>query len=507
MGPMSQLRPPSDFRLPADVGEVLSNRLRRVHERVAQTTERRVPAAIAEIAMHYDQSGTPDKAYQYALMAADQARATYAHPEALDLLRIAERNAASESALADVRLRMAQVAECLGRYEEAEALCNEVVDWTSTHGDPRRSLAPRRIRERIRSLLGQPARKTLAACLALDEEARERGVEVERVSLLTMISQAHGRLGERAAAERMANEAVRLAERAHDSSLLADALVRLGITREPLDSDEAARLYQRALDLYRAVGDLRGQARCHNNLGIIHQLRSEWTAAQDQLDCAIALARSAGIREVWGLSALNAGVMALKRGDFDRAGDRFGEALALFGMMKNTERQLYAVYNLAHLDRERGELESAQELYDVSTSLARAIGQSDVEIGARAGFGIALLDTGKDVAARVASLEAAERLRTRDEWFQGRELAEALRVRILASDGKTLDARRRLDEALALAAEADVYGAAWLAAHCAPALLPKDASYARGIAGKYAGSARAHGYTPVSDRIDAITNV
>ena len=504
--PRGQLRPPSDFRLPADVGEVLSNRLRRVHERVAQSTERRVPAAIAEIALHYDQSGTADKAYQYALMAADHARAAYAHQEALELLAIAERHASSESALADVRLRMTHVVESLGRYDEAEALCAEVVGWTSTNGDPRRSLAPRRVRERIRNMLGQPARKTLAACLALDEEARERGVEIERVALLTMISQAHSRLGEREAAERTATEAVRLGERVHDSTLLADALVRLGITREPIDSDEAGRLYQRALELYRAVGDFRGQARCHNNLGIIHQLRSEWTAAQDQLDCAIAVARSSGMREVWGLSALNSGVMALKRGEFDRASDRFGEALALFGAMKNTERQLYAVYNLAHLDRERGDLESAAELYDVSVALAKAIGQSDVEIGARAGAGLALLETGKDVAARVMSLEAAERLRARTEWFQGRELAEALRIRILARDGKTLDARRRLDEALAVASEADVYGAAWLAAHCAPALLPTDAPYARTVAGKYAGSAKEKGYLPVSKRIDAITN-
>jgi hypothetical protein len=117
-----------------------------------------------------------------------------------------------------------------------------------------------------------------------------------------------------------------------------------------------------------------------------------------------------------------------------------------------------------------------------------------------------LLDTGKDVAARVASLEAAERLRARAEWFQGRELAEALRVRILARDGKTADARRRLDEGLALASEADVYGAAWLAAHCAPALLSADAGYARSVAGRFAAPARDKGYTPVSQRIDAITH-
>jgi tetratricopeptide (TPR) repeat protein len=501
----TQLRPPSDFRLPPDTGDVLSQRLRRVHERVAQSTERRMPAAIAEIAMHYDQGGSSEKAYQYALMAADQARAVYAHQESLELLQIAERNAGSDGALADVRLRMAQIAEAMGQFEEAEALCDSVVDWMTTNADPRRTIAPRRIRERIRNLLGQPARRTLAVCMALDEEARERGLDAERVALLNMISQAHSRLGERAMAETSALESVKLGERLGDTALLADSLVRLGVTREPLNSDESEGMYRRALELYRGVGDYRGMARCHNNLGITFQLRGEWASAQEELDRAIAAARNAGMREVWGLAALNAGVMALKRAEYDRAGDRFGEALAIFGAMKNTERQLYAVYNLAHLERERGELDAATELYDVAGSLARSIGQSDIEIGARAGYGLSLLEQGKDVAARVASLESAERLRTRTEWFQGRELAEALRVRILAADGRTADARRRLDEALALATDADWYGAAWLTANCAPTMLQGDAEYVRGVVDRYAPSAKKIGYTAITARLDGMS--
>jgi tetratricopeptide (TPR) repeat protein len=320
-----------------------------------------------------------------------------------------------------------------------------------------------------------------------------------------MISQAQSRLGERSAAEQTAREGVKLGERLGDSALLADNLVRLGVTREPVDSDEAAGLYRRALELYRTIGDYRGQARCHNNLGISHQLRGEWSSAQDELDRAIAAARNAGMREVWGLAALNAGVMALKRAEYDRAGDRFGEALAIFGAMKNTERQLYSIYNLAHLERERGEFDAATELYDVACALARSIGQSDIEIGARAGYGLSLLEQGKDVAARVASLESAERLRGRPEWFQGRELAEALRVRVLAADGKNGDARRRLDEALALATDTDWYGAAWLTANCAPSMLPSDAEYVKGVVGKYAPSARKIGYTAITARLDGMS--
>ena len=501
----TQLRPPSDFRLPPDMGNVLTQRIRRVHERVAQMTERRTPSAITEIAMHYDQAGYAEKAYQYSLMAAEHARVAYAHHESLELLAIAERSAASDGALAEVRMRMAQVTESLGQLEEAEALCDSAIEWMTVHTDPRRTIAPRRIRERIRRALGQPARRTLAACIALDEEAKQWSLDSERVVLLTMVSQAHSRLGERDQAERTASAAVALGERLGDAGILADALVRLGVTREPIASDESSVLYSRALELYTSVGDCRGQARCHNNLGISHQRRGDWPRAQEALDAAIAAARIAGMREIWGLAALNSGVMALKRADFDRAGDRFGEALAIFAAMKDSERQLYAVYNLAHLERERGDLDAAIDLYDVAGAMSRSIGQSDVDIGARAGYGLALLDQGKDVAARVASLESAERLRGRPEWFQGRELAEALRIRMLAHDGKAADARRRLSEALVLAGEMDSYGASWLAAHCAPAIAAADPVFAADLAARHLTTARTVGYPALVTRLETMS--
>ena len=500
--PRTPLRPPSDYRLPADAGDALGNRMRRVHERVAQMTERRTPTAVAELAMHYDHSGARDKAYQYALMAADLASTSYAHHDALELLQIAERNAGMESALAEVRVRMAEVSEALGRFQDGEALCNAALEWMLVHADPRRTIAPRRIRERIRSFLGQPARQTLGACTALDEEARSRGSEAERVALHVMISQAHSRLGERSQAEATARAGVSLAERLGNSTLLADSLVRLGITREPVDPTEGRALFLRALKLYEGVGDLRGQARCHNNLGISHQVRGEWAEAQEQLDQAIAAARGAGMREIWGLAALNSGVMALKRAEHERAGDRFGEALAIFAAMHDTERQLYAVYNLAHLDRERSDLDSAAELYDVACGMARSIGLSDVEIGARAGYGMALLDQGKDVAARVASLEAAQRMRERAEWFQGREIAETLRIRMLALDGKVADACQRLVDALTLAS-ADNYGAAWMVAHCAPLLAAAYPREMGELVAQHTATARDMGYTATVARLEA----
>jgi hypothetical protein len=69
------------------------------------------------------------------------------------------------------------------------------------------------MRERARMEQGQPARVTLDALIALDADAKRLGFDRERVAILTMASHTHGRLGEMRLAERLAAEAVEMAER------------------------------------------------------------------------------------------------------------------------------------------------------------------------------------------------------------------------------------------------------------------------------------------------------
>jgi diguanylate cyclase (GGDEF)-like protein len=478
---------------------VNSRRLRRMHEQVAQAMERLTPEAIAEIATHYDRGGVAEKAYEYAVLAAERARLVYAHQECADFLRIAERNATSAAQLAEVRVRRAEVAESVGRYEEAEEMCDLAIEWFAGQGDVRRALALRRMRERVRVLLGQPNTKTLEHCLALDTEALAHGFDDERVSLLTMISQTYGRMGDRIEAERVAAECVRIAQQLGNPLRLAESLNRLGVT---LAQDEPARAiehYERALVMFEHAGDLVGQARCRNNIGIVYSSLSQWERATKELTTAMSLARSAGTPEHVGTAGINLGVAHLKCGDFERARELFGEALAIFAAQKSTERQLYALYNLAHLDRERGEDASARELYDVVGGIARGIGQSDVELGALAGEGLVLLRMGSVEDARVALDDVEARMQARPDWFQGRELAEALRVRVAALDSMT-GAVAQFYRALALAETSDFYGAAWLIAECADILDAHDRALLRSSVNRFAPRVQSQGYQGMSRR-------
>ena len=477
-----------------------SRRLRKVHESVARARERRTPEALSEIAVHYDAAGLQAPAYAFSLRAADRAKSVYAHQEASEYLRIAERNATGPAELAEVRVRLATVAEETGHYDEAEELCHLAIDWFAAHENPTRTLALRRLRERLREALGQPARVTLESCMTLLEEARQLGSEDEQVALLMMLSQAHARLGEGRAAQEMAAGAVAISQRLNDKALLAAALNRLALTLRTTQPDLAVQNWRQALEIHREMGDYRGQARCHNNLGMFFTDSGQWTVAQQEFNTAIGFARSAGNPSDWGTATLNLGAVVMKCRDFDRARELFGESLAIFAAIKSSERQLYALYNLAHLDRERGEFEAAAELYDVASSLAQRIGQSDVEIGAMAGAGLSLLYLGKVDAARVASLESSERLRARPDWFNGREIAETLQIRLAALAGDREGALKQFEAAISLAEATDFYSAAWLTAECADILIEFDRERIRSSVTRFADKAKDFGLSEISRR-------
>jgi diguanylate cyclase (GGDEF)-like protein len=479
-------------------------RLRRMHDRVAQALERRSADNVAEIATHYDRGGNTEQAYAYAILAADRARNLYAHTEGTDFLRIAERNAATPAQLADVRVRLAHIAETVGQYVEAQELCDLAIDWYEGQGDRGKSLELRVMRERLRSYLGQPAKQTLDTCLALDDEAKSLGIDAERIQLLKMISQAYWRLGDAAAGERVAWEGVRIAEKLGDSTLIAESLTRLAISVQQDQPQQALAIYSRALDIWTSVGDRRGQARSHNNIGTVYVLKGDWEKAKEYLTTAISIGRTAGTPDLWGLAASNLGVVYLKSGDWDRARELFGESLALFAAAKNSERQLYALYNLAHLDRDRAEYVSAAELYDVASSLAQRIGHSDVEIGATAGAGLSLLAQGNVAQAREKYSAAEQRVRARKDWFQGRELVEALGVQVRAKDGNADGAVEDFERALAIAEASDIYGAAWLVAACGEALLPVAEGRVRHLIEQYRDKVRELGYGEMYRRLDTI---
>ena len=88
----------------------------------------------------------------------------------------------------------------------------------------------------------------------------------------------------------------------------------------------------------------------------------------------------------------------------------------------------------------------------------------------------------------------------RDWWFQGRELIEALSIRLVAAGGDVADAAGIFDDALARTEAHDHYAVVWLAGECAGALRGASAAVDAAV-DRLAIHARALGYQPVLDRL------
>jgi tetratricopeptide (TPR) repeat protein len=360
------------------------------------------------------------------------------------------------------------------------------------------------MRERARKELGQPALVTLETLRDLNKEASELGNDRERVEILTMLSQIYSRVGEPKEAVRLATECVEMAERSGDAALIAGSLNRLGITIQNESPPRAREYFERALGLFQRLGDVRGQARCHNNLGITAQLEMRPDYGRESLQMAMTLARAAGMSDLSGTAALNLGVINQKLGDYDRAKELFGDALALFAAVKNGELQLYALYNMANLERERGDYASGAELYESTWSLAQRVGQADLEIGALAGEGLCQLALGKLDVAKVHSAEVEQRMSNREGWFQGRDLVDALRVRTAVTEGKLEEALEAFESARGMAEEYDVYAAAWLTAACADSLFAHYPDQMRSAIQRYSGQVGALGFTDLTRKYEEL---
>ncbi|MDB4876778.1 MAG: diguanylate cyclase [Gemmatimonadetes bacterium] len=479
-------------------------RVARIHERVASAMETRCPESVAEIAMHYDHAGNPRKAYHHAMAAGSASLAVYAHAEARRFFEVAERAAGDPAERARALHRLAEVAETEGRYALTEELCDRALAGLADQAGDHSVLGLQRMRQRMRALQGQPANETILACRELLETARALGDRGEEAALLNMISMYQGRLGEWQEAETVAREAVSAAENADDGRLLAEALTRLGMSMMDRRSRESADFYNRALSLFRGVGDRCGEARCYINIGIIHQRSGEVAAAEAAYDRALEAAKSAHAVDLAGLASLNLGVLYLRRGRRELASERFEEALKGFTESANESHRLATLYNMAHLARESEDWASASALYDQVVAVAGRIGQPDVELGARAGQALASLAVG----ARSVAEDAMRWIRTNveprpDWWFQGRDMVDALRVRLAAERGDDAHALRLLHEAVEIAGKHDPYVAAYLVAECAPSLM-RSSEALLVLIDSISPEVEALGFTGVSERLGVL---
>ena len=117
------------------------------------------PDNVAEIAIHYDRAGIPQKAFRTRWRAGSAALACTRTPKRVASSRSRSARRAIRSNARDALHRLAEVAETEGRYALTEELCDRALAGLAGRPDDHAILGLRRMRERTRALQGQPAQR------------------------------------------------------------------------------------------------------------------------------------------------------------------------------------------------------------------------------------------------------------------------------------------------------------------------------------------------------------
>jgi class 3 adenylate cyclase/tetratricopeptide (TPR) repeat protein len=439
---------------------------RALHLRAAESTLRRAqtnPVSFADsLALHYAAGGDHGNTWRWARVAADQARASYANPEAA-----AQYQRALDAArrLPDVPhdevvqtwTALAEMRSQSGRFEEALDAYRQAVRLADTTRDRARLLA-RMAAAKERAGRYRAAHQDLTRAERL---AHEAGQDADAIAATVLANRAVVYLAQDRLrhSERQARKAVAAARASGDEVSLAASLNVLATAEVMLGRREAGTHWEEALAIRERREELAQQADVTGNLGGLAWFEGRWDDARALYERSADAARRAGNVVQSALAQANLGELLVAQGRLDEAADALTESVATLRAVGYTEGAIFAESQLGRAEAIQGDMDAAStrmtrlldEVGDtkptVAVDLASALAEALTEAGNPAD-GLTTLETALAAAGGNAGVYAvaAERVRGRALARVGRhdEAAGALDAAIAEAEASGLGYERAL---------------------------------------------------------------
>lgn len=146
---------------------------------------------------------------------------------------------------------------------------------------------------------------------------------------------------------------------------------------------EAQQHQERALDLFRELGERENQGNVLGNLAWLHREQGRFVAAKECYDAAITVARECGNRRQEGLNLGSLANLHREQGRVHEAREHYERSLAIAREVGDRQSEGIALSNLGWLHRDGGAIPDAMDNFQQALLIAR-------EIGNRRGEGITL---------------------------------------------------------------------------------------------------------------------
>jgi len=373
-------------------------------------------AQTLDLLYHAQQAQAGEKVACYALLAGEQALASFNYTTAVTFFTLALETPHPEDAIHRFRaisgraqasdvlanraaqhndlLALQPLADQLGDRYRAE-VCGDLAHYYWTTGDYQQAIVTGQRGLEIASQLGD--RHMWAAILqTLGKASRDQGYYAQArtwfekalneyqavgdthgtaivLDLLGIVAQREGQV-ERA--EEHSSRAVSIFRELGDIYNEARALSNLGVVRWMLgDYVLAQESFQTALRINQQIGDRRAELASLSNLASLAGIRGDLEFSLSLLDLALVLARQAGSRDLLANLLLNRGITLHSLGRLRDALDSMDESLALNRTLGRRRGEGYVQYNRGKLLTDLGDYTTAQSALQESIQIRQELGE------------------------------------------------------------------------------------------------------------------------------------
>jgi class 3 adenylate cyclase/tetratricopeptide (TPR) repeat protein len=380
-------------------------RRQEIHLAVAAALERRSgdPHASAEIlSLHFLAAGVYEKAWSYAVIAGDDARAKYANVDASTAYRRAIAASGGWTPPKDEIIRVTEalgdVLELAAHYDDADSAYAQCLELG---GDRARLLRKRGVVSERRGRYDQALESYELA--APHADAAE-GVALQLGRAIVLYRQ--GRIEESAeVAELAADAALALGDRA----ALADAYY----VRAAAEGDRggpAQDFLDRAFAIFEELGLVHRQATVLNNMGVRAYYEGDWARAGELYLRSEEAMQRAGDVLTGGHAANNRAEILLDQGRLVEAAELFDGALRTYRAAKFPLGEALVTLNLGRLAGAEGRFDDAHARFDDAAELLAALGSESFLIEADARRAEAYVLEGRHDDAASLAAEALDGL-------------------------------------------------------------------------------------------------